>query len=99
MKDPVLLSYSVEELMYEYMSLSAFETAKEDKIEQDHDKIEQENWDAAEAWADEMEAEDSGKPKEFSEEDKTWMDEQIRLDREEFGDDFGNDVNLNFDEE
>ena len=90
------------------MSLTAFERAKEAKIEQESDKIKQESWDAAEAWADSMEDEDEGggEPAPDPVQDPMldpknvdWMEEQLRLDREQFGDDFGGDVELNFEED
>ena len=102
LKDPILLSYTFEELVYEYMSLTAFERAKEAKIEQESDKIEQENWDAAEAWADSMEEEgnlETAPDPMQNPENIDWMEKQLLLDREQFGEDFGGDVELNFEED
>jgi hypothetical protein len=102
LKDPILLSYTFEELVYEYMSLTAFERAKEAEIEQESDKIEQENWDAAEAWADSMEEEgnlETAPDPMQNPENIDWMEKQLLLDREQFGEDFGGDVELNFEED
>lgn len=55
LKHPILLSYTFEELMYEFYSKSERKRAVVDSIEAENDKIEIESWDEAEAWADEEE--------------------------------------------
>lgn len=106
LKDPVLLSYSVEELLYEFYDKIERVKAATEAAEQETDKIEEKKEKAALDWAEEeerreLEALSKGetpankpsatKPSEL-EENKKWMEEQIRLNKKQFGEDFGDDI-------
>lgn len=103
MKDPLLKEYTVEELAYEYYNVIEREAFSVEIREKEQDKIEEEAWDEAEAWADQMEAEEAEvgkKDKDFNPltdpDEIAWMEEQMRKDREQFGEDFGEDLSMNF---
>lgn len=114
LKDPLLEKYSLEELAYEYYLHSERVLYERDVHEDEADRIEDEKWDAAEAWADEMERldqetaqpeetpEDAPQPEEYNplEDPKNieWMEEQIQKNKLMFGDDFGEDLNLDFED-
>jgi len=108
LKDPVLLSYSVEELLYEFYDKIERAKAATEAAEQETDKIEEKKEKAALDWAEEEEKRElealsrgetpqtppsppSIKPSEL-EENKKWMEEQIRLNKKQFGEDFGDDI-------
>jgi hypothetical protein len=58
LKDPVLQSYSLEELLYEYYNVIERHKAVEENVQAETDKIEEERLKAAEEWADKMEEEE-----------------------------------------
>ena len=58
MKDPLLLSYTFEELIYEYYDHIERNKAKEELQEEETDRIEEEKAKEAESWADKMEREE-----------------------------------------
>lgn len=58
MKDPLLLSYTFEELLYEYYDHIERNKAREELQEAEADRIEEEKAAAAEDWADAMEREE-----------------------------------------
>ena len=110
MKDPVLLSYSFEELMYEFQSVKEHKKAQIEQAEQETDKIEEEKEQANNDWAAQLEAEEAAaeaaaeaeaaaRIKEDPSKDPTnikWMEEQIALSKEQLGEDFGENLNLDF---
>jgi len=59
MKDPLLQTYTFEELLYEYHSIAEHHKAKLEKAEEETDKIEVEKEKAGLDWADQMEAEEA----------------------------------------
>ena len=103
MKDSLLSSYTFEELLYEFHSIREDALAMVERVEQESDKIEEAKEQATMDWVDQMEAEDAADltpgvvvdpaiiPSNIQ-----WMEEQLALDKEKFGEDFGNDLNLNF---
>lgn len=106
MKDPILNDYTLDELAYEYYTLSEREKLQQEQIEHEDDKIEQEKIDNALAWADEEEAKEKEaltqkQNKELNPaqnpENIEWMEEQMRIAKEKYGDSFGEDISENFD--
>lgn len=109
------MTYSVEELLYEYLSKTAFVESKRAQAEAESDKMKEEQWEEAESWADQMEAEEKAaqetvnKLKETVEKAQIdprldpanieWMEEQIKKDKEYHGEDFGEDLSVDFNED
>lgn len=111
-KDPLLQSYTLEELLYEFFDRIEREKAAETRVDEDADRIEdkrvQENLD----WAEqeerrELEAlrkqQEAKAPEANPAEDpdnKSWMEEVMRKEieaaKEIFGDDFGEDIKEDF---
>jgi hypothetical protein len=115
LKDPLLLSYTLEELLYEFYDrverLAAEEershkeeTATEETREKDvMDWIDEEERKEAqkEAQANKLKVESEKKPPVDPTKDPAnikWMEEQIKLAKQHLGDDFGEDLEINFDE-
>ena len=101
MKDPLLLSYTLEELAYEYFNVIERKKADEERVEKDSDKIEDARRKEAERWADEMEAAEA--EEEATAVDPTvqpdnveWMEKMIEQNKQEFGESFGDDLSLDF---
>lgn len=110
LKDPILQEYTFEELMYEYYDYTVREEARKNNIDKQADIIEEEkeketlDW-VAEEERKELEAEkakEQAKSAEPSAEDKEWMrkqaEEQLKINKELYGDDYGEDLSINFDE-
>lgn len=100
-KDPILLTYSLEELVYEFFDIIERKKAKEEEAKAESDKIElgkeQENSD----WADRMEAEEArelASLKHSEEKVSEAVSNIIEQGKQEFGDDFGEDLNLSFED-
>jgi Mg-chelatase subunit ChlI len=112
LKDPVLMSYSIEELLYEFYDRIERTKAEQERLEQDSVKIEEDKDKAAEDWAEQMERQereaelrDQAGKSEQPIKDPTkdpaniaWMEEQIQKGKEEFGESFGEDIDEGFDE-
>lgn len=105
LKDPLLQEYTLEELYYEYRNKIERKRAAEKAIEENDDKIEQEKIDDALAWAEAEELRESenqtakdvnGAEWQPSEEDKKWMEKELERAKQEFGDDFGEDIEEEF---
>lgn len=105
MKDPLLQSYTLEELYYEYKEHFEREKAAKERVEQEADNIDKAKEDEALAWAEaeeKREAENlksggsNGSEWSPTPEDKAWMEDQIKQGREMFGEDFGEDINEDF---
>lgn len=99
LKDPLLESYTVYELIYEYFDKIERKKAAERVVEQENDKIEDQKLDETLSWIEEeerkeKEAKEKAKTEEL-EKDETWMIEQLK---KQYGDQFGEDVNLNLGE-
>jgi hypothetical protein len=99
LKDPLLESYTVYELIYEYFDKIERKKAAEQIVEQENDKIEDEKLDETLSWIEEeerkeREAKEKAKAEEL-EKDEAWMVEQLK---KQYGDQFGEDINLNLGE-
>ena len=112
LKDPLLMSYTTEELLYEFYDRVERTKAEKERLEQEDDKIEEDKERAAVDWAERMEKEEreaelraeadknESKPVEDPTKDPEnlkWMEEQIQKAKEVFGEDFGEDIQENFD--
>lgn len=97
MKDPLLQSYSFEELMYEYALFDErIKAVKEEQEEADTIKEEQKNAEL-DKWIDEEEAKEQGSQA-STPADAEWMNKMLSEQKAEMGEDFGEDISLNFDE-
>jgi hypothetical protein len=103
LKDPLLDSYSLEELLYEFFDKIERAKAAEEQIEQQNDKIEEKKEQEVLDWAAQEEQKELEELKAKSalkmnpaeaEENKKWMEEQLRIQKEMFGEDFGDDINF-----
>lgn len=113
LKDPLLSEYTLEDLLYEFYdrverraSEQEREKAEEIKEEADKEKVDLD-------WAERMEKEELEQMKAKAKttmkkeapadptkdpENVKWMEEQMRLNKEQFGETFGEDVELSFEE-
>ncbi len=103
LKDPLLQEYTLEELYYEYREHIEREKASKERTEQEADNIEKAKEDEALAWAEaeeKKEAEDASKENRPewlpTEQDKTWMEEQLKQGKELYGEEFGEDISEDF---
>lgn len=100
MKDPLLLDYTLEELAYEYYNHIERRKADSEAIQAENDKIEEAKEADAAKWADEMEEEEVDVPVKLDPRDdpvnKAWMEEQMKLHKEKHGEDFGDNLSLDF---
>lgn len=115
LKDPLLASYTLEELLYEFYEREERAAFDAELVEQETDRIEEEKESAAHAWADEEEAkeeeeyqrylaEKAAKEKAKEEpvdpredpENIEWMNKVIEEEKKKRGEDFGEDVELEF---
>lgn len=112
LKDPLLEAYTLEELLYEFYDRVERRAAEEERIKDvevmQEDSKNKEDLD----WADKMEQEELAKikSKAASEEEKKiedptkdpenvkWMEEQIKLNKAQFGETFGENIDVNFEE-
>lgn len=86
MKDPLLDEYTVEELLYEYYEYTEWHKYQREHAEQTPDKIEEKRLKESLDWAEEEERKeleaakkaDSGEIHQPSDEDKKWMEEQMK---------------------
>lgn len=112
LKDPLLQSYTLEELLYEFYDRIERQKAEEERLEQDSVKIEEAKDKEAEDWAEKMErmereaemrAEAAKSEAEQSDpakdpENVKWMEEQLRIGKTIHGETFGEDIELDFNE-
>lgn len=99
LKDPILATYTFEELAYEFFDHKERDTFAQEEQEEEGDKIEEAKYDDAMKWADEEEAKEkalkaqipttpqdvaNGVPTVTSE-DQEWMDRQIAKEQEQLG--------------
>jgi len=103
MKDPLLLSYTEEELLYEFNSMQQHVLAAEESLEEEADKIEEEKDRKAQEWAEQMEKEDAEAEAkaeaqaQLSQNDLEWIQKYIEQEKQASGEDFGEDLNVDFD--
>jgi len=112
LKDLILLSYSLEELLYEFYDRIERSKAEDERLERDSVKIEEEKDKSDEDWAEKMEREEreatlreaatkSEEPLKDPTKDPAnvaWMEEQIQKGKEEFGESFGENIDEGFSE-
>lgn len=112
LKDPLLLSYTTEELLYEFYDRIERRAAEEERINDDADKIEEDKEKAVLDWAEQEErreldglkgeaAQHEAKPTSDPTKDPNnikWMEDQLRAAKEIHGDSFGEDISVDFDE-
>ena len=114
LKDPLLQSYTLEELLYEFYDKVERNLADEERASNAEIREEEVKDKGFDDWAAEEERKEAEatakKSKSSTPEEKPavdpakdpanvkWMEEQIRLAKAELGDDFGDDLELNFNE-
>ena len=106
LKDPLLLTYTLEELLYEFYDRIERTKAEEERLEQESDKIEDDKDRAAVDWAEQQEKLDlAAEAAEVNESDPTkdpeniaWMEKQMEEAKQLYGESFGEDVDLDFEE-
>ena len=110
LKDPLLQTYTLEELLYEFYDRIERAKADEERLEQEDVKIEEEKDKRNEDWAERMEREEmeaemrksgaeSSKPAEDPTKDPAnvaWMEKQIQEAKQIYGEDFGEDIEDDF---
>lgn len=97
LRDPLLNEYSFEELAYEYYLKSEQQKFLKESQEATEAEIEDQKWEQAEEWADMMEEEDQSIADPSSEpSNEAWMEEQLRIEREALGEEFGQDLSIDF---
>lgn len=106
----MLKQYTVEELAYEYYIHAERDKASKEALEQKADKIEEAKLQEAEIWADMMEREEleqmqqaqsksNPDPDPMSDpENEKWAKEEIEKNKLFFDEDFGEDLNIDFEE-
>lgn len=102
------MSYTLEELLYEFYDRIERQKAADEALEQDGVKIEEDKDRAAEDWAEKMEREEreaemraeASKSKTVDPttdpENVKWMEEQIQANKEIHGETFGEDIDESF---
>ena len=111
LKDPLLQTYTLEDLLYEFYDRIERQKAQQEQLEQDNDKIEENKEKAALDWAEEEERKElaAETSRKFKESDKSqpsnpasdptniaWMEKQLEDAKQVFGEDFGEDIDDNF---
>lgn len=111
LKDPILLSYTLEELLYEFYDRIERQKAEEERLELEDGKIEEDKERAIHDWAEQEEQKelDALKSQAAKSESKpitdptkdpenvAWMEEQVQKAKEVYGENFGEDIEVNFD--
>lgn len=110
LKDPLLLSYTLEELLYEMFDRVERTKAYEEQLEQIDVKMEEDKDRADEDWAEKMEREEreadlrnaakSSEPKSDPTKDPAnvaWMEKQLQEAKALYGESFGEDIEDSFD--
>lgn len=96
LKDPILSEYTLFDLLYEYNDKIERARAVDLQFEEETDKIEEGKLQDSLDWAEEeerKEREQAEANKKAAEADEEWMIERLK---KEHGDDFGEDLNLDF---
>lgn len=105
LKDPILLSYTLEELLYEFYDRIEREKAYKESIERENDKIEDEKEQGALDWAEQEERRELEELKAKGEQslDPTkdpdniaWMEQEMRKAQDVYGETFGEDIEESF---
>ena len=110
--DPLLQSYTLEQLLYEFYDRVERHAAEEERSKDVEIQQEEDKEKADLDWAEKMEQEELAQMKAKAAateskkvEDPTkdpenvkWMEEQMRIHKEQFGETFGEDIEANFEE-
>jgi len=110
LKDPLLLTYTLEELLYEFYDRIERSKAEQERLESVDVKIEEDKEKANEDWAEKMEREEleaemrnSGAKSSEPIQDPTkdpanvaWMEQQIEEAKAIYGETFGEDIESDF---
>lgn len=109
LKDPLLESYSLEELLYEFYDKIERQKAAEERATKDADKMEEAKEKEVLDWAEQEEKKEIEEMKAQAAKlaaDPTsdpanlkWMNEQLEKYKQEFGDSFGEDIDETFSED
>ena len=114
LKDPLLKTYTLEELIYEFYDRIERQKAQQEQLEQEGDKIDQAKEKAALDWAEEEERKElaaeaakklqkDGASSSAIDPSKdpsniAWMEQQMAEAKQHFGEDFGEDIDDNFED-
>lgn len=110
LKDPLLESYTLEELLYEFYDKIERQKAAEDRSTQEADKIEEAKEKEVLDWAEQEEKKEleelqrqadkatTADPAQDPENVK-WMKEQLEKHKQVYGDSFGEDIDESFSED
>lgn len=110
LKDPLLLSYTLEELLYEFYDKIERRAAEEERSESDSVKIEEDKEKSVLDWAEQEEkreleelkskaASEEAKPTQDPTKDPEnvkWMENQLEQGKKIFGESFGDDIEEDF---
>lgn len=109
LKDPLLESYTLEELIYEFYDRMERQKAAEERVDQDADKMEEAKEKEVLDWAEQEERKEMEEMKRMAEKpsvDPTqdpqnvkWMNEQLNAYKAVHGDSFGEDIDETFSED
>ena len=106
--------YTLEELAYEYFLVKHLHEAQQEQADAEADRIEEEKWREAEAWADEMERLEEEERQRKAQKDKKksndatdelkplsneeWMKKHMEEAKAIYGETFGEDLSISFDD-
>ncbi len=106
LKDPLLLSYTIEELMYEFYNFIERQKSLASQLEDGDDKIEEDVKKAALDWAEQEElkeldmlqsqAAEQPEKSGLTKDDIKWMEDKMKEAKEVHGESFGEDINEDF---
>ncbi len=109
LKDPVLESYSLEELLYEFYDKIERQKATEERVAKEADKMEEAKEKEVLDWAEQEEKKELEEMKKAAAkaaadpatnpENLKWMNEQLEKYKEVYGESFGEDIDESFEEE
>lgn len=109
LKDPILESYSLEELLYEFYDKIERQKASEERAAKEADKMEEAKEKEVLDWAEQEEKKELEELKRAAEAGKVnpaqdpenlkWMNEQLQKYKQEYGDSFGEDIDETFSED
>lgn len=109
LKDPLLESYTLEELLYEFYDKTERQAAAEERVAQDTDKMEEAKEKEVLDWAEQEEKKELEEMKKMVAQQATdptkdpenvkWMQQVLEQAKKVHGDSFGEDVDESFDDE
>jgi len=109
LKDPLLLSYTLEELLYEFYDKIERKKAEQERVNSENDKIEADKEKEVLDWAEEEERKElealkkeAGNKQEIDPtkdpDNVAWMEKQLQQGKAIFGESFGEDIEESFNE-